>query len=83
MPGSPPLNLSGIWLDERGRETTITQTGETVRAEYLKDPFECDPLDGTPIQKSKFCFEAKILENNRLEGEIVVCAFKTGGGMIA
>jgi len=80
MPESPSFNLSGIWLDG-SREITIAQSGNAVRAEYVGD-YECDPQDGSPIQKTKFDFEAK-LENNRLEGEIMVCTFKTGGRLSA
>ena len=82
MPGSSSFKLSGIWLDDGGRDAKITQTGKTVRAEYVKD-YECDPRDGTPVQKTKFAFEAKILEKNRLEGEIIICTFRKGGGLIA
>jgi hypothetical protein len=82
MPGSPSFDLSGIWLDEVGREMTVTQEGNTVQAQYLKQEYECDPRDGSPIQKTKFGFEARI-ENDQLEGEIMVCTFQEGGRLVA
>jgi len=82
--GSPSFNLSGTWLDEAGREMTVTQEGNTVRAQYLKEgeEYECDPRDGSPIQKTKFGFEAKI-DNDQLEGEIMVCTFEERIGLHA
>jgi len=78
MPGSPSFDLSGIWLD-RELEIKITQTGNTVSAEYAEER-PCDTRDGW-IDRKKFAFTAKILDNNRLEGEINVCVFKTKVGL--
>lgn len=75
-PRAPSFDLSGRWLDG-AREITISYTGEdTVQAGFVKE-YECDPRDGTPIQKTKLDFEAKIT-GNQLEGETTTCTFKIG-----
>ncbi len=75
-PREPSFDLSGVWIDEGynsgASEIIISYTGkDTVRAEFVEE-FECDPRDGTPIQKTKLDFEAK-LTGNQLEGYTSVC----------
>lgn len=72
----PSFDLSGVWIDEGYHspsfEIIISYTGkDTVRAELVKE-FECDPRDGTPMQKTKLDFEAKIT-GNQLEGYTSIC----------
>jgi zinc ribbon protein len=75
-PREPSFDLSGRWFDS-AREITISYTGEdTVRAEFVQE-YECDPRDGTPIQKTKLDFEAKIT-GNQLEGQTTGCEFSLG-----
>jgi len=69
----PLFDLSGRWFDG-AKEITISYTGgDTVQADYVEE-YECDPRDGTPIQKTKLDFEAKIT-GNQLDGQVIACAF--------
>jgi len=65
-------------MEKRG--LIISLAGQNAfEGRYIQD-YECDPRDGSPIQKTRDCFKAK-LSGTRLEGTFVSCTFRTGGNV--